>query len=66
MHLNKLTRDELLSRAFLHFDADGSGSITPDEIMVGLKDQGVSQEEAENIMLEWDTDHNGSIRCACP
>lgn len=64
MHLNKLKRDELLYRAFHFFDADGSGSISLEEIIVGLKDQGVCQAEAEDIMREWDTDKNGSIRRA--
>ena len=66
MHLNKLKRDELLHRAFHHFDKDNSGGITTDEIMAGLKDQGISHEEAEDILAEWDADHNGSIRCARP
>ena len=49
-------------RAFRYFDADGDGGITCDEIMAGLRGQGVRQAEAEELLREWDTDKNGSIR----
>lgn len=63
VHLNKLEKDEYLLRAFRHFDKDGSGSITANEIMAGLKEQGISQAEADDILVQLDDDENGSIRC---
>jgi Ca2+-binding EF-hand superfamily protein len=36
MHLNKLNREENLIEAFKHFDKDGSGFITKDEIIVSV------------------------------
>ena len=63
-HLNRLTQNEHLQRAFAHFDRDGSGTITADEIMEALKGQGVSQEEATELLAEWDANSDGVIRCA--
>lgn len=63
VHLNKLEKDEYLLRAFQHFDMDGSGSITVNEIMAGLKGQDISQAEADELLVLCDADKNGSIRC---
>lgn len=63
VHLNKLEKDEYLLRAFQHFDMDGSGSITANEIMAGLQEQGISHAEADELLVQLDADKNGSIRC---
>ena len=63
-HLNRLTQNEHLQRAFSHFDRDNSGTITADEIMEALKGQGVSQEEADELLAEWDANRDGAIRRA--
>ena len=57
-----MTQNEHLQRAFAHFDRDGSGDITADEIMEALKGQGVSQSEADELLAEWDANRDGVIR----
>ena len=39
MHLNKLNREDMLMKAFKHFDSDDSGYITRDELEVRVLSQ---------------------------
>ena len=48
---------------FNEIDADGSGYITPDEVVVGFKKMGVilSLDDAKAIVSEADTNMDGRI-----
>lgn len=38
VHMSKLNREELVMDAFKHFDKDGSGSITKEELNLALQE----------------------------
>ncbi|CAD7696382.1 unnamed protein product [Ostreobium quekettii] len=60
VHHCKLQQEEHLIRAFEHFDADGSGYITVDELRGALKDSG-GPVNVEEIIRECDRDNDGVI-----
>jgi calcium-dependent protein kinase len=76
MTQQKLDREEHLKVAFEHFDIDGDGQITRDELKQSLAKMGISDEGIEDIIEEVDKDGSGSIdynefctmmvsRCSC-
>jgi calcium-dependent protein kinase len=67
--LGKLQRRENLMSAFQHFDSDGSGFITEDELLEALHQEGVSRTAIQGMLDEVDRDKNRRIDydevCAC-
>ena len=61
MTQQKLDREEHLKVAFEHFDIDGDGQITRDELKQSLAKMGISDEGIEDIIEEVDKDGSGSI-----
>ncbi|CAN0852324.1 Calcium-dependent protein kinase 21 [Linum grandiflorum] len=62
MHRYKLERDEHLYTAFQHFDKDGSGYITRDELESAMLEYGIGDEGSiKQIITEVDTDNDGKI-----
>ena len=55
--------DCIILQIFNEIDADGSGYITPDEVVVGFKKMGVilSLDDAKAIVSEADTNMDGKI-----
>lgn len=62
--LSEKERKESLAKAFAHFDADGSGTISIDELRSVLKDQVMKEGELEEILNQCDRDHDSSISLA--
>ncbi|XP_068668702.1 calcium-dependent protein kinase 2-like [Aristolochia californica] len=59
---HKIERDEHLYSAFQHFDKDGSGFITRDELELAMKEYGMGDEDTiKEIISEVDTDNDGKI-----
>jgi len=54
MHLSKIDQQENLLKAFNHFDADGSGNITLDELQKACEELKLSKEEIESMIQEVD------------
>ncbi|CAL1372655.1 unnamed protein product [Linum trigynum] len=62
MHRYKIERDEHLYKAFQHFDKDGSGYITRDELEGAMLEYGIGDEGSiKEIIAEVDTDNDGKI-----
>lgn len=62
MQLNKAQKEEHVFNAFQHFDADGSGYITKEELQNALeKEEVLLPGEIESIISEIDTDNDGKI-----
>ena len=61
MTQQKLDREEHLKVAFEHFDLDGDGQITRNELKQSLAKMGISDEGIEDIIEEVDKDGSGSI-----
>ncbi|CAM8903666.1 unnamed protein product [Rhodiola kirilowii] len=62
MHRHELERDEHLYTAFQHFDKDGSGYITRDELEIAMQDYGISDGATiKEIIDEVDADNDGRI-----
>ncbi|CAN1199192.1 Calcium-dependent protein kinase 21 [Linum perenne] len=62
MHRYKLEKDEHLYTAFQHFDKDGSGYITRDELESAMLEYGIGDEASiKQIITEVDTDNDGKI-----
>ncbi|KAI7726200.1 hypothetical protein M8C21_027346 [Ambrosia artemisiifolia] len=62
MHRHNLEREEDLYKAFQHFDTDGSGFITRDELETAMKEYGMGDEATiKDIISEVDTDNDGKI-----
>lgn len=59
MHFSKVNKEEYLLKAFQHFDTDGSGYITRDELVQGL--QGMNSGDLTQILDEVDKDKDGRI-----
>lgn len=59
MHFSKVNKEEYLLKAFQHFDIDGSGYITRDELVQGL--QGMNSGDLTQILEEVDKDKDGRI-----
>ena len=55
--------DRIILQIFNEIDADGSGYITPDEVVIGFKKMGVilSLNDAKAIVSEADTNMDGRI-----
>lgn len=51
LHLSRLERDERLFRAFKHFDTEGTGFITREDIEAGLEPLGARVSNTETIKL---------------
>merc|ERR1719265_1954118 len=47
--------------AMKKMDADGDGKISPEEMEQGLKDQGVSPDEAKKMAKDLDKDGDGKV-----
>lgn len=58
LHLQKMSNDEHLHKAFSYFDKDGNGYIEPGELHDALKEDGEddSADVANDIFQEVDTD----------
>lgn len=52
MHSNKLNREDNMIMAFKHFDTDGSGFITTDELLSAMANVGGATEEVTRILAE--------------
>lgn len=64
IHQSKMAQEENLYKAFKHFDSDGSGYITRDELAEGLKSHGTPAEvvsHIDQILNEVDKDKDGRI-----
>eukprot|EP00271_Cylindrocystis_brebissonii_P017026 TRINITY_DN424_c0_g3_i1.p1 TRINITY_DN424_c0_g3~~TRINITY_DN424_c0_g3_i1.p1 ORF type:complete len:520 (+),score=157.09 TRINITY_DN424_c0_g3_i1:245-1804(+) len=61
LHLNKIEKQENLFKAFAHFDADGSGFISNDELEHACKEFNISKEEVTQMMKEVDSNKDGQI-----
>ncbi|KAG0490491.1 hypothetical protein HPP92_007354 [Vanilla planifolia] len=63
LHLQKMSNDEHLRRAFAYFDKDGNGYIEPEELREALAEEGRtdSSDVANDILNEVDTDKDGRI-----
>jgi len=62
-HLNKLENEENLWKAFKTFDADGSGFITAEELVLALEKYGMSmgKDEVQQMIAEVDSNKDGLI-----
>lgn len=63
LHLQRMTNDEHLHKAFSYFDKDGNGYIEPDELRDALMEDGADDctDVANDIFHEVDTDKDGKI-----
>ncbi|KAM3340427.1 calcium-dependent protein kinase 13 [Capsicum galapagoense] len=63
LHLQRMSNDEHLHRAFSFFDKDGNGYIEPDELRDALMEDGSDDctNVANDIFQEVDTDKDGRI-----
>ncbi|XP_010266896.1 PREDICTED: calcium-dependent protein kinase 29-like isoform X2 [Nelumbo nucifera] len=62
MHRHRLEKEEHLYKAFEHFDKDGSGFITKDELKQALTEYGMGDESTiDEIINDVDTDKDGKI-----
>ncbi|XP_073002184.1 calcium-dependent protein kinase 29-like [Typha latifolia] len=62
MHRHKLEKKETLIKAFQHFDKDGSGYITRDELKEAMGERGMGDEATINEVIDdVDTDKDGRI-----
>lgn len=62
MHRHRLDRDENLHKAFQHFDKDGSGFITRDELRHAMSSYGMGDEATiDEVLDDVDTDKDGKI-----
>ncbi|KAG0451492.1 hypothetical protein HPP92_026185 [Vanilla planifolia] len=63
LHLQKMSNDEHLRRAFAYFDKDGNGYIESEELREALAEEGRtdSSDVANDILNEVDTDKDGRI-----
>ncbi|RAL40407.1 hypothetical protein DM860_006477 [Cuscuta australis] len=62
MHRHRLENERNLFMAFKHFDKDGNGYITRDELMHAMKDYGMGDEATiREILNDVDTDNDGKI-----
>jgi len=59
--LKKVNTADNFRYAFKKFDKDGDGSITVDEVLDALKDIGVQEEAAAEIVREADLNNDGVI-----
>uniref|UniRef100_A0A383VCA4 non-specific serine/threonine protein kinase n=1 Tax=Tetradesmus obliquus TaxID=3088 RepID=A0A383VCA4_TETOB len=59
--LGKLQRRENLMAAFQHFDTDGSGFISEEELLEALQKEGVSAAAIQSLLSEVDRDNNCRI-----
>ncbi|CAL9086487.1 unnamed protein product [Musa textilis] len=63
LHLQRMTNDEHLRRAFSYFDKDGNGFIESEELREALEEDGAPDSTglANDILYEVDTDKDGRI-----
>jgi calcium-dependent protein kinase len=62
INLNKLEREENCLQAFKHFDRDGSGFITADEVEAALQGMGKSDgEDVTGMIKQYDSNNDGKI-----
>ncbi|XP_051126133.1 calcium-dependent protein kinase 19-like [Andrographis paniculata] len=62
MHRHRLEREENLYKAFQHFDKDGSGFITRDELEAAMEEHGIGEVSTiKEIIAEVDSDNDGRI-----
>ncbi|KFK35914.1 hypothetical protein AALP_AA4G052700 [Arabis alpina] len=62
MHRHRLESNENLDKAFQHFDKDGSGYITIDELEAALKEYGMGDDTTiKEILSDVDADNDGRI-----
>lgn len=59
--LGKLERRELLLTAFQHFDKDGSGFITEQELVEALREHHMPEEQLQELLGEVDRDGDNNI-----
>ncbi|CAI5979215.1 unnamed protein product [Closterium sp. NIES-64] len=61
LHLSKIDKQENLLKAFEYFDADGSGTITLDELQKACEELRLSKDEIMAMMEEIDENNDGTI-----
>ncbi|EOA30276.1 hypothetical protein CARUB_v10013403mg [Capsella rubella] len=62
MHRHRLESNENLYKAFQHFDKDGSGYITIDELEAALKEYGMGDDATiKEVLSDVDSDNDGRI-----
>ncbi|CAA0284647.1 unnamed protein product [Arabidopsis thaliana] len=62
MHRHRLESNENVYKAFQHFDKDGSGYITTDELEAALKEYGMGDDATiKEILSDVDADNDGRI-----
>ncbi|GAX77057.1 hypothetical protein CEUSTIGMA_g4503.t1 [Chlamydomonas eustigma] len=69
VHQQRLVKDELMFKAFRHFDTDRSGYITREELQTALSRNGIKGVDVDRIITEIDADKDGQINyeefCLC-
>mmetsp|Transcript_14374 Transcript_14374/g.38504 ORF Transcript_14374/g.38504 Transcript_14374/m.38504 type:complete len:612 (+) Transcript_14374:88-1923(+) len=60
-HFRALNNVENLARAFRRMDTNGDGVLSLAEVQRALKAAGMDAREARETMLQYDTDHSGTI-----
>ncbi|XP_020595035.1 calcium-dependent protein kinase 1-like, partial [Phalaenopsis equestris] len=61
IHLNKIEREDHLFAAFSHFDKDGSGYITRDELQLACQQFGMEDLRLEEAIQQAAKDNDGRI-----
>ncbi|XP_073024621.1 calcium-dependent protein kinase 29 [Primulina eburnea] len=62
MHRHRLEKEEILYKAFKHFDVDNSGFITRDELRQAMTQYGMGDDATiDEIIKDVDTDNDGRI-----
>eukprot|EP00882_Tetradesmus_deserticola_P033647 GHRQ01038454.1.p1 GENE.GHRQ01038454.1~~GHRQ01038454.1.p1 ORF type:complete len:160 (+),score=52.09 GHRQ01038454.1:540-1019(+) len=59
--MGKLQRRENLMAAFQHFDTDGSGFISEEELLQALQKEGVSAAAIQSLLSEVDRDNDCNV-----
>ncbi|XP_075518935.1 calcium-dependent protein kinase 29 [Primulina tabacum] len=62
MHRHRLEKEEILYKAFKHFDVDNSGFITRDELRQAMTQYGMGDDATiDEVIKDVDTDNDGRI-----
>ncbi|KZV16540.1 calcium-dependent protein kinase 29 [Dorcoceras hygrometricum] len=62
MHRHRLEKEEILIKAFKHFDVDNSGFITKDELKQAMAKYGMGDDATiEEVIKDVDTNNDGKI-----
>lgn len=61
LHLSRVEKDENLLAAFMHFDQDGNGTITKDELARVCEELHIEHADIEDMISKADLDNDGQI-----